>query len=100
MMKKFLLGLSVAALGVFGAELEGAISDSGCGAKHGPGKLNAGCVKSCIGKGGAPVLVTKDGKVVKIHNADAVKEEFYGKMVKITGDVHDDSVHISKIAAE
>jgi hypothetical protein len=96
-MKKLMLTLSIAAMGMFGAELKGSISDSGCGAKHGPGKENAGCVKGCIAKGGAPVLVTADGKVIKIHNADAVTEKFYGKAVTITGAVTGDSVHIEKI---
>ena len=97
-MKKLILAMSVAAMGIYGAELKGSISDSGCGAKHGPGKENAGCVKSCIGKGGSPVLVTADGKVIKIHNADAVAEKFYGKAVTITGKVDGDSVHIEKIS--
>ena len=49
-------------------------------------------------KGGAPVLVTADGKVVKIHNADAVDAKFYGKAVTISGKVDGDSVHIDKIS--
>jgi hypothetical protein len=97
-MKKLILAMSVAAMGIYGAELKGSISDSGCGAKHGPGKENAGCVKSCIGKGGSPVLVTSEGKVIKIHNADAVGEKFYGKSVTITGRVDGDSVHVEKIS--
>jgi len=97
-MKKLILALSIAAMGIYGAELKGSISDSGCGAKHGPGKENPGCVAGCIKKGGAPVLVTADGKVVKIHNADAVDAKFYGKAVTISGKVDGDSVHIDKIS--
>ena len=97
-MKKMILALSIAAMGIYGAELKGSISDSGCGAKHGPGKENPGCVKGCIAKGGAPVLVTADGKVIKIHNKEAVTEKFYGKAVTITGKVDGDSVHVEKIS--
>lgn len=97
-MKKLMLTLSIAAMGIYGAELKGSISDSGCGAKHGPGKENAGCVGSCIAKGGSPVLVTADGKVVKIHNADAVDKKFYGKAVTIMGKVDGDMVHVDKIS--
>ena len=97
-MKKLMLALSIAAMGIYGAELKGSISDSGCGAKHGPGKENAGCVSGCIAKGGSPVLVTADGKVVKIHNADAVDKKFYGKAVTISGKVDGDSVHVDKIS--
>lgn len=97
-MKKLLFALSFAAMGMYAAELKGVISDSGCGAKHGPGKENAGCVTACIGKGGSPVLVTADGKVIKIHNADAVSKELYGKAVTIDGKVDGDSVHIDKIS--
>lgn len=97
-MKKLMLVLSVAAMAMYGAELKGSISDSGCGAKHGPGKENANCVKGCISKGGAPVLVTSDGKVYKIHNKEAVGEAFYGKAVTIQGTVTEDSVHVSKIS--
>lgn len=97
-MKKMFLAMSIAAMAMYGAELKGSISDSGCGAKHGPGKENPGCVAGCIGKGGKPVLVTADGKVVTIHNPDAVGKEFYGKAVTITGKVDGDSVHVEKIA--
>ena len=96
-MKKFAM-LSLFAMSAFAASWTGYISDAGCGAKHGPGKENAGCVKGCIAKGGSPVLVTADGKVIKIHNADAVGEKFYGKAVTITGNVTGDSVHVEKIS--
>jgi hypothetical protein len=36
--------------------------------------------------------------VIKIHNADAVGEKFYGKAVTITGKVDGDSVHVEKIS--
>jgi hypothetical protein len=97
-MKKLILAMSVAAMGIYGAELKGSISDSNCGAKHGPGKENAACVNKCIGGGGSPVLVTADGKVVKIHNADAVDKKYYGKAVTIDGKMMDGAVHVDKIS--
>ncbi len=97
-MKKLIFVLSIASFGLAADEWKGVISDSSCGAKHGPGKENAGCVKSCIGKGGSPVFVTADGKVIKIHNTDAVDAKYYGKAVTLTGKLDGDSVHVEKLA--
>ena len=100
-MKKLFLTLSFTAAFLMAAELKGVISDSGCGAKHGPGKENVGCVNGCIkGKGAAPVFVTADGKVHKIHNADKVGADLYGKAVAINGKVDGDSVHIESIKGQ
>ncbi|MBM3787128.1 MAG: hypothetical protein FJW30_22455 [Acidobacteria bacterium] len=97
-MKKLLFAMSFAAMGLMAAEVKGVISDSGCGAKHGPGKENVGCVNGCIkGKGAKPVLVTADGKVHAIHNADKVPADLYGKAVTVAGKVDGDSVHIDSI---
>jgi len=84
-MKKLFLTLSFAAAFLMAAELKGVISDSGCGAKHGPGKENVGCVNGCIkGKGASPVFVTADGKVHKIHNADKVGADLTARLFPST----------------
>jgi hypothetical protein len=82
---------------MFGAEWKGVISDKGCGAKHGPGKENVGCVTKCLGNGSAPVFVTADGKVITIHNADKITKEMWGKSVTITGKLDGDTVHIDSV---
>ncbi len=94
-MKKIAV-LAVFALSAVGAEWTGAISESGCGAKHANG--NVACVTKCVKGGAAPVLVTgADNKVVKITNADKVTD-FLGKKVKVTGTMEGDSVTIDTIA--
>jgi hypothetical protein len=84
------------AVSALGAEWTGAISESGCGAKHANG--NVACVTKCVKGGAAPVLVTgADNKVLKITNADKVTE-FLGKKVKVTGSLEGEAVTIDTIA--
>ena len=93
-MKKIAI-LAVFALSAMGAEWTGAISESGCGAKHADG--NVGCVTKCVKGGAAPVLVTgADHKVLKIANGDKVMD-FLGKKVKVTGTLEGESVTIDTI---
>ncbi len=90
--------LAVFALSAMGAEWIGAISESGCGAKHAKG--NEACVTKCVKGGAAPVFVNStDQKVIKIANAEKVMD-FLGKMVKVTGTLEGDTMTISAIAAE
>ena len=96
-MKKIAI-LAVFALSAMGAEWTGAISESGCGAKHAKG--NEACVTKCVKGGAAPVFVTStDQKVLKIANADKVMD-FLGKMVKVTGSLEGEIMTITTIAAE
>ena len=68
-MKKLLVVASLFAISAFAGEWKGAISESGCGAKHVSGSAaDVKCVTGCVKKGSAPVFVT-DGKVVKIADA-------------------------------
>ena len=95
-MKKIAI-LAVFALSAMGAEWTGAISDSGCGAKHADG--NVGCVTKCVKGGAAPVLVTgADHKVLKIANGDKVMD-FLGKMAKVTGTLEGDTITVTAIEA-
>lgn len=94
-MKK-IAAFSLFALTAFGAEWTGAISESGCGAKHANG--NVGCVTKCVKGGAAPVLVTgADNKVLKITNTDKVMD-YLGKKVKVTGSLEGEAVKIDTIA--
>lgn len=93
---KMIAILAVSALSAMGAEWTGAISDSGCGAKHAEG--NVGCVTKCVKGGAAAVFVTgADHKVLKIANAEKAAD-FLGKKVKVTGTLEGESVTISEIA--
>ena len=75
----------------------GTISDSHCGAKHAAGgEKDMACVQKCVGGGADAVFVTGD-KVIKIANADAVKEHL-GHKVRITGDLNGDTVTVSKVS--
>lgn len=96
-MKRILMTASVFALAALAEEWTGAISESGCGAKHANGGAAAEkCVTGCVKKGAAPVFVT-DGKVVKIANGDKVMDHL-GKKVKITGKLEGDTVTVDTIA--
>ena len=93
-MKKVAL-LAAFALSAFAAEWTGAISESGCGAKHANGGAEK-CVTACVKKGAAPVFVT-DGKVIKIANADKVMSHL-GHKVKVTGKLEGETLTIDTIA--
>ena len=98
-MKKAVLFLMLAATAAFAEEWTGYVSDTKCGAKHTDGsEASIKCVTSCINGGAKPVLVV-DGKVVGVHNADAIPADLYGKKVTVSGEMSDDAVHITKIAA-
>ena len=87
----FVAGLTLAADSVTGW-----VSDANC---HKTGAGHKACAQKCAGKGAALVLVTDDGKVTKIHNPDAVKENI-GDKVTATGKVDGDSIHIDSVKAE
>ena len=85
----------------------GQISDSLCGAKHesesigeGNGKISdQECTVACV-KGGSKYVLVSSGKKYQIANqthADLAK--FAGRTVKLTGEIKDDSITVSKIEA-
>ena len=97
-MKKVTLVFSLFAMSAFGASMEGVISDAKCAERHAGEKLNTACVRSCVKGGQAAVFVTKDGKVLKIHNPDGLGgEENLGVRVKVEGTVEGDSIHVAKV---
>jgi len=83
----------------------GQISDSLCGAKHesesigeGNGKISdQECTVACV-KGGSKYVLISSGKKYQIANqtyADLAK--YAGRTVKLTGEIKDDSITVSKI---
>lgn len=97
-MRKLGLLFAFTAIGAFGAEWTGYISDSKCGAKHSDGSsASVACVKGCIKGGAAAVFVVGD-KVLKLANAAKVGEDLYGAKVKITGSLEGDTVTINTVA--
>ncbi len=74
----------------------GVISDAACGAKHREGnEADRRCVAACLkGRGGPAVLVTADGKVLKIMDGSALSADFAGQRVSLRGKVDGDSIQI------
>ncbi len=96
-MKKFALCMALCSVAAFAETWKGTISDAKCGAKHADAsEKSQACVKACAKGGSAAVFVTEDGKVVPIHNGDAVTEHL-GHKVTITGKMMDGAVHVDTV---
>ena len=76
----------------------GYVTDAACASKGRSGAEHKGCAQKCVAKGQAAVIVTDDKKVIKIHNADAVKD-LIGDKVTAMGKVDGDSIHIDSVKA-
>ena len=100
MKRLFICVLAVAgmAMTAMAGEWKGAISEMGCGAKHKAGSAaDAKCVQACVkAKGAKPVLVTEDGKVYAITNADKVMEHL-GHIVTVVGIIEGDTLTIETV---
>src|SRR5216110_1496467 len=97
--------LLVAHAGVFAAEQtwSGKIADSACGAKHEEAAGNQGvmadreCTEACV-RGGSKYVLVVDGKVFQIANQDNKDLATHaGHTVKVTGDLKDKTITVSKI---
>ena len=97
-MKKSILALALVAgfsTVAMAAEFKGYIIDETCSTKAAM-KGNVECAATCIKGGSAAVLVTEDGKVLKI--ADQAKVvPMAGKQVTITGEMKGDSITVASI---
>ena len=97
-MKKIWMAVAIGSLlaaSAFAESMSGTISDANCGAKHAAAAASdTACVKSCIKRGTAAVLVS-DGKVYKISadSQDKVKE-LAGQKVTVNGKVEGDTITI------
>jgi hypothetical protein len=102
-MNKFWMAISIGSLLSVSAAAEtmsGTISDANCGAKHAAAsEKDAACVKSCVKRGTAPVLVS-EGKVYQIA-ADSKEKvmALLGMKVTVNGKVEGDTVSIESVEA-
>ena len=102
-MKKVLMTVSIGTLFAtsgLAASMSGTISEAGCGVKHeGATAADIACVKRCVSRGGAPVLVSS-GKVYQI-SADARDKvkDVLGMKVTVNGKVDGDTVAIESVGA-
>ena len=77
-----LSSLTAFAAGANTVKVNGWVSDSQCGAKHGKNEPNPSCVAKCIQKGAKPVFVDDaKNQVWMIDNPDAVKGH-YGEHIE------------------
>jgi hypothetical protein len=89
-----LLALGLAATGM-AADFKGFVEDTSCATKPAM-KDDAECAQKCI-KGGSPaVLVTEDGKVLKIANQDKITAHA-GHHVTVTGDLKGDTLTVASV---
>ena len=84
----------------------GQISDSLCGAKHeeaaeGQGKMpDRDCTLACV-RGGSKFVLMSDGRMYQIANQDVADPKTHaGHKVKITGEMKNNAIVVSKIEME
>jgi hypothetical protein len=83
----------------FAETWKGTISDEMCGKKHvNATKEDIECAQKCV-KGGSPAVFIVDGKVYKIENQDAVKEQV-GHKVIIKGTMTGDTIHVDGVTGQ
>ncbi len=98
-MNRLVLCLALSSLGLFAEEWKGTISDAKCGAAHADAsEKSTACVKGCVNKGSAPVLVS-GGKVFKIADASKVTNHL-GQKVVVSGTVEGDTITVNSVRAE
>jgi hypothetical protein len=96
-----LLAVSASILSAQSAQtISGFISEDQCGASHSaPSASATKCVKGCVSRGAAPVLVS-EGKVYKLKGDDAAVKNLAGQNVTIKGTVEGDTITVSSVAAK
>ena len=105
LLKKFavaaLLAASATVLSAQSAQtINGFISEDQCGASHNaPSASATKCVKGCVARGAAPVLVS-NGKVYKLKGEDAAVKSLAGQNVTIKGTVAGDTITIASVEAQ
>ena len=80
--------------------ISGFISEEQCGASHAaPSASATKCVKGCVGRGAAPVLVS-EGKVYKLKGEDAAVKGLAGQNVTIKGTISGDTITVTSVEAQ
>ena len=97
----FLLVISASVLSAQSAQtINGFISEEQCGASHSaPSASATKCVKGCVGRGAAPVLVS-NGKVYKLKGEDAAVKGLAGQNVTVKGTIEGDTVTVTSVEAQ
>ena len=95
------LAVSASVLSAQSAQtINGFISEDQCGASHAsPSASAAKCVKGCIARGAAPVLVS-NGKVYKLKGEDSAVKSMAGQNVTIKGAVDGDTITVASVEAQ
>ncbi|MFY9939277.1 MAG: DUF5818 domain-containing protein [Silvibacterium sp.] len=96
-----LLTISASVLSAQSAQaINGFISENQCGASHAaPSASATKCVKGCVARGAAPVLVS-DGKVYKLKGEDDAVKGLAGQNVTIKGTVDGDTITVTSVTAQ
>jgi hypothetical protein len=96
-----LLAISACVLSAQSAQtINGFISEDQCGASHAsPSASSTKCVKGCIARGAAPVLVS-EGKVYKLKGEDTAVKGLAGQNVTIKGTVSGDTITVTSVEAQ
>jgi len=96
-----LLAASASLLSAQSAQtINGFISEDQCGASHNaPSASATKCVKGCLARGAAPVLVS-NGKVYKLKGEDAAVKGLAGQNVTVKGSVDGDTITVSSVEAQ
>jgi hypothetical protein len=80
-----------------GAGVTGYIVDQRC-ATRGKGMwTNAQCIETCIRDGDTVVVVTEEGKVYRVSNADKITSDTYGQKVTLLGKVDADVIVVTSV---
>jgi Protein of unknown function (DUF5818) len=80
--------------------INGFVSEEKCAASHSaPSDSATGCVKGCIARGAAPVLVS-DGKVYKLKGADDAVKGLAGQNVTIKGTIDGQTITVASVAPQ
>jgi len=97
----FLLVMSASVLSAQSAQtINGFISEEQCGASHSaPSASATKCVKGCVGRGAAPVLVS-NGKVYKLKGEDAAVKGMAGQNVTVKGTIDGDTITVASVEAQ
>ena len=95
-MKNVLAVFALCAASAMAADVTGYIMDKSCSTKKDMLGDEA-CVKRCLGRGDAAVLVTEEGKVYSLSNQEKAKA-YPGKKVTVTGKVEGDAITVDTIA--